>query len=265
MLVCPSLKILFAHAGRTAGSSITAALRPWTTTAVPTDKQLSTDDRNWQHQWHSLGDRYASYSSIEFTAGEKLAEGYRIVASVRNPWRRVASAWSSRGIWSSLEPRQFIELLEAGKKIDSLVISMLQPVSYSAGPDPWYVIRYENLQENWADLCNKLDISETKLPHVPNIEPARVELDEAAVAKFYADPYCVDWVAKKFAEDIELYDYDPPSPSRKPLPEMPMKTVFSARDGILEEYDTLTDDAIIEDEVEDTDSDNGDGVYKIEL
>jgi len=197
MLVAHDLKLLFAHVPKTAGSSITAALRPHLT-PKPGTKELPPDADRWAMRWHGIGwmhGRFGETAAITRNLIER--RGYRVGASIRNPFARFAALWAQRALPKGIEPWPFLtsELPEFARG----------DTAHYAGPnvDDRLVVRFESLDQDWRRLCATLDIEHAPLPHVNRKPVATVEVIE----RVYSEPRCIRRVHDLGGSDFERYGY----------------------------------------------------------
>lgn len=122
-------------------------------------------------------------------------DNYFRFSVIRNPWERMVSLyWSphaKRNRWNSSE---FIKMVNEDEMptTDYFTVNGVIDVNY--------FIRFENLGQDFEQVCRKLDIPKHKLPHVNRSRHTQ-----------YADYYDADTrdiVAKKFAHEIELFGFD---------------------------------------------------------
>ncbi len=68
-----------------------------------------------------------------------------------------------------------------------------------------YVIRFENLQEDVDEVCDRLEIGRHRLPH-------RYRSERGALSEYYDDEL-IELVRRRFRCDIEAFSYEFPEPS----------------------------------------------------
>lgn len=113
-------------------------------------------------------------------------------ALVRNPWDRLVSFGHSLRIpvdWN--EPNKF-DRLDLRPQVDFIMDEAGQPMVDFIG-------RYENLAEDFATICDRIGIPTPPLPHL-NASRHRHYRD-------YYDESAKQFVAEKYAEDIERFGY----------------------------------------------------------
>jgi chondroitin 4-sulfotransferase 11 len=148
--------------------------------------------------------------------------------SVRNPWDKVVSfyhyhvkrKWDLKWDWDATNAPAFTEFV----KITSSYTKQKQESIFQGGPSPctyhkriasnqldWitdenqnimvdYIMRLENLQQDFDIVCDKIGIPRQQLPH-----------QNKSKHKYYTEYYddeTREIVAKKYAKDIEYFGYE---------------------------------------------------------
>lgn len=198
-----SKKFIFVHIDKTGGTSIERTIA----------KQLKTRFVGPQHE------------HIIDLLKKRNGEGYFKFAVVRNPWSRCVSRYFS--IKAKDTPR------EAKYKNTTFRDFVLNEGNYFKLSSPWaqsspilsqlverydpflpqtkwiadhrgeilvdFVARFENLQEDYDFICNKIGIPKTELPH----------LNKSAHAHYttYYDDETRKIIEERFKEDIENFKY----------------------------------------------------------
>lgn len=109
-----------------------------------------------------LGPTHATLMTLQMP-GDKTYKNYRIRAVVvRNPWDRMVSAWAHRCKDSGPNFGTWLEndLWEAGVGLD-----LLRCPQTCWSWQCTHVLRFENLQEDFASLTKELGFGELQLPH----------------------------------------------------------------------------------------------------
>jgi chondroitin 4-sulfotransferase 11 len=148
--------------------------------------------------------------------------------SVRNPWDKVVSfyhyhvkrKWDLKWDWDATNAPTFTEFV----KITSSYTKQKQESIFKGGPSPctyhkriasnqldWitdenqnimvdYIMRLENLQQDFNTVCDKIGIAKKQLPH-----------QNKSKHKHYTEYYDEETksiVAEKYAKDIEYFGYE---------------------------------------------------------
>lgn len=196
-----SKNFLFIHVPKTAGNSIQRVLLPY-----------SDDRMALLSPYHDGLDRFEMRSpSINIHKHSTLAD-YQTqlepevftrlvkIACVRNPWDRCVSFFFSphRGevFW---EPEAFSEFIQTTVKPHRDFVFLPN------GPSDCFenldvILRFEQLQDDFDNLCDCLGIERNELPraNVSNREDYR---------RYYEEAGLVDLVGTQFAEEIERFGY----------------------------------------------------------
>tara|TARA_B100000676_G_C17747103_1_gene664492 strand:- start:129 stop:719 length:591 start_codon:yes stop_codon:yes gene_type:complete len=142
-----------------------------------------------------LGEKYDSYFKFAF---------------VRNPWDRVVSCWADKSnpnhamFW----PKSIFNIAN-GKSFDEFVNFLknnafkkdrhIVPQVFFVPPDIDFIGRFENLQEDFNTVCDKIGIPQQQLPH-----------ENKSNHKHYTEYYddeTREIVGEKYARDIEYFGY----------------------------------------------------------
>lgn len=149
---------------------------------------------------------------------DKYKEYFKF-ATVRNPWDWVISHFSyikmKKSYWHSddnstkygkhpdydfvknLNFKQFLKALQ-DKKIKSFYVNT--PQSYWLDKDIDYIIRFENLQKDFSNVCKNIGIPNIVLPH-ENKSSRREYAD-------YYDDEAIEIIKKIYWKDIERFNYE---------------------------------------------------------
>lgn len=193
MIISDSCKFVFVHIPRNAGSSVRVALKPFG------DDQWAGSRLRWHEMLPALISRHP-----------ELKTHFKF-AFVRNPWERVVSlfCYAKETMAPTYPPFQAMESLETMlrqfDRTDSRLRMMhfIRPqCEYVCGEDgQWltdFVGRYENLDADFAPACRRIGIT-AALPQI-NASGRR------GYARYY-NSWCRDFVAARYARDIEEFGY----------------------------------------------------------
>ena len=161
---------------------------------------------------------------------QEMFDTYFKFAVVRNPWSRTVSMYKYLGYSHKCDFKTFI----TGVFKDSIFIEK----HWFVGPQSDYVyaddellvdliIRFEELQKGFDQVCKKIQLPETKLPHVneskktkPAFNPRPAELlkntyyqiKQKSIPRYkqyrdYYDQECIDLVGQLYQSDIIHFNY----------------------------------------------------------
>ena len=189
-------KFIFIHIPKTAGHSIERAFGAWTgkdkiNYGIGMD---SIRRRPIQHYNLAQLERYNFISPTENSTYFKFC-------FVRNPYSRIVSAWKYLKVqkWSKVsEDTSFKKFVKKYKK--NLHAKTHCHWTHTNGvKNIDFIGRFENLQEDFNVICNKIGIPTKKLPHIN-------KTNHKHYTEYYDDE-TREIVAKKYAKDIEYFGY----------------------------------------------------------
>jgi len=148
MILCSKLKLGFIHIPKTGGSTITAALAPYSDYGANVPPR---EKGGWQLRYH-FGSKHMH--AIEAPG----SEGFLIAAFKRDPWDRALSVWS----FNQMHPKETFEdfLQRLIDKPNSIIERYRQHGRHQCGfleVCDW-VGRFEHLEEDWFALARKVGI-----------------------------------------------------------------------------------------------------------
>jgi len=196
---------IFVHIPKTAGNSIQTVLAPYSEDRIETREGQDGVDR---FRVVSEGRNLVKHSTLaEYyrELGAERAGGMFKFACVRNTWDRLVSFYFSphRGEvkWSARKFRRFVEK-EARPLREYFALGDEEQTGRSPFENIDQVIRFENLNEDFAAVCCRIGIPETELP-------VRNRSGRGKAAK-YLDADLVEFVRERFADEIEWFGYMAP-------------------------------------------------------
>jgi predicted nucleic acid-binding protein len=176
-------KFIFIHIIKTGGVSIATA--------------LNTPQR-----------RHITALETKNVVGDKIWNAYFKFAFVRNPWDKIVSQYHYNGInfckkivGKELSFEEYVvELIDKDKKYTTYEPSnFLNIVDENGKVILDYIGRFEDLQNDFNIICDKIGVKRFKLPH-----------KNSSKHKHYREYYnsrTKRIVAEKFAQDIEYFGY----------------------------------------------------------
>lgn len=196
-----SRQFLFIHVPKTAGNSLQSHLLGF-----------SEDRMQLSAPYHDGVERFEIQSAIPDIHKHSTLEDYHARLApevfrslfkfhcVRNPWDRCVSHFFSphRGP-VSFDAAEFHAFIESSVHPVSTYVALPGdpdgPLSHMDAS-----IRFENLAEDFASVCDRLGLPRLDLPH-------RNRSNRRTVADCYGAEETVDLVRTKFALEIKLFDY----------------------------------------------------------
>lgn len=200
-----SYKFIYIHIPKTAGTSIVNAIealptRPNPALLVPVEYKYA--------KHHKARD-------MKRLLGDKAWSDYFSFAFIRNPWDLMVSSynWWLQAGWQYSWLKNdcvrieqmgnfttFINSLYGQRMINQFQGNLSDWVTEDGRVIVSYVARFERLQEDWAEICSRLNVPHQPLPH---LNPTK--------RKPYADYYTPATrrlVADRFKWAIEQYGYE---------------------------------------------------------
>ena len=203
MLISDSHKFVFHHVPKTGGSSITAALAPYSRNyagVVPEE----TD--GWQfafHHPHYMHHRVKNIVPRPSTTYEArdIPESYYSFAFVRNPYEVVVSAWD------------FEKIKDFDIYVEQQIFTGLQICARRSQYDHLsdeegnllvdFIGRYENFAEDFYKIIEAIEVPLMLIPK-RNIKKERKTQD---YRKYYT-PLSREIVEEKYKKDLEFFEYE---------------------------------------------------------
>lgn len=195
-------KFLFIHVPKTGGNSLQIILRDYSEDEIIVDapyqdgvERFEVRNPRYQIVKHSTLSDYRSVIEPEV-----YAQLFKF-GTLRNPWDRMVSLYFSphRGV-TRWDRNDFLALIESTPPIRHHILE--QPSYSVAGRldrDLDCLLRFENLEQDFFRVCDRLGIARTTLPQ-------RNRSQHAHYAQYY-NAKLRALVARKFAEEIEFGGY----------------------------------------------------------
>lgn len=201
-MISKSKRFLFVHIPKTAGNSIQNILSEYSEDQiVASGGQDGVERFEVKSVEHDLV-KHSTLADYQRELGAAELAGLFKFACVRNPWDRLISYYFSphrrETSWSARKFRKFVE--KEARPLGDYFALPGDTASPFANVDA--VIRFEHLNEDFAKICAKLAISTVELPQ-------RNRSARGKAAEYY-DKKLSDWVAERFADEIEYFGYQAP-------------------------------------------------------
>ncbi|WP_232085970.1 sulfotransferase family 2 domain-containing protein [Candidatus Nitrosacidococcus tergens] len=186
------------HIPKTAGNAIQSVLRKYSEDRVV----KNSHDKDGIHRFgvvSSYGTEKHATLTNYFTvlSAEKFKEKQKITC-IRNPWDRAISFYfSPHRECNHWDRNEFIHTLDNIQPI-SYFMKLPHTTDLKANFD--FIIRYEQIDLDFSNLCQFLGFSAEKLPKInQGIHQSYIK---------YYDSELIDLVADRFQEDITLFSYE---------------------------------------------------------
>jgi hypothetical protein len=198
-MICHKHKVIYIHPRKTAGISVNKAFLDGSGEKWNYDLEDGPLSRDWRTR----------------------PKDYFIFATVRNPWDRFISGWHHLAKYRKIQDIHQL-LLDLPSKYDSWRGSpernayqhMVQPQLASMVENgvliPKFIIRFENLEEDYRELCSIIGKPYQKLEHLN-----RSPLPNKKSYWEYYDDEAVEIVYNIFKEDVEYFGYKFPGRKKK--------------------------------------------------
>jgi hypothetical protein len=148
-----------------------------------------------------IGMRHATYN--ECIAKFPNCKNYFRFAFIRNPWDRLLSFYFFKKHNDRVKiskDMSFKDYLKSSSFLDQFKYEAKNQFSYVDGFGEFsFIGRFENLQQDFNAICDKIKIPTPRLPHLN--KTTHTHYTE------YYDDETREIVAKKYAQDIEYFGY----------------------------------------------------------
>jgi hypothetical protein len=196
-------KFVFIAPPKTASSSVRKSLNPFSDIR-------SCGDVSSSLYYHVKPEKLKKY----FEDKNWNWDEYYKFAFVRNPWSRLVSQWQYRlriaskpsAEWETFG-KNSIKFINKHKTFDEYIRNIKNPnlcynwiYNRTGNQLVDFVGKFENLQEDFNIICDKLGIPQQELPH-------KNKSKHKHYTEYYDDE-TLEIVAKKFSKDIEYFGYE---------------------------------------------------------
>ena len=194
-------KFLYVHIPKTAGNAVQNILRDYSEDKIVCLTPLQDGVERFEVRNDQFKiEKHSTLEDYRRELGEaQLAQLFKFCC-VRNPWERAISFFFSphRGPveWNRAE---FMKLVPKIMPASGFVTLKNSKPKTSPFENVDYVIRFENLNEDFREVCSRLGIPTQELP-VRN-KSTRRHFSE------YYDPELVDVVYRHFRDDVDHFGY----------------------------------------------------------
>jgi len=192
------MKIIFVRHQKTASSSIINALK------LNPDGGHKTHENLTKHIRSKTGKNYDGHHLPYFELKNVYPEVYENksdyfkFAFTRNPWHRIVSAWKFAFAGGRIKHYGKVPFHKFIKKyLDAWLCVEMNTLDFCDGC--YFIGKFENLQEDFNTICDKIGIPRRQLPHK---NPTK----HKHYTKYYDDE-TKQIVAEKYVKDIEYFGY----------------------------------------------------------
>lgn len=233
-MLIPELNCIFIHVPKTAGQSIERHLLE-TVGAKYSErhhyllKPNNDSDRGPPRLAHLRARDYVKYGYIDPNKFEK----YFKFAFVRNPWARLVSAYQFLGINKKCSFNDWVLGNFPLPGFSSEWLHVMPQSDYLHGSKGQLLVnfvgRFENLHNDYGEVCSKLNVEFSDLPHVNRSKRSfsiifkniiryhystdfrnsrlSIKSNDKDYWKYFYDVNTFDFVTSFYADDINNFDY----------------------------------------------------------
>jgi len=230
-MICHHHNCIFIHIPKTAGQSIEQVFLDllrlnWETRAPLLLRQNDWPELGPPHLAHLIGTDYVKCKYLT----QEIFDDYYKFSFVRNPWDRMVSIYKQLGYFHRYDFKSFlINIFE--QKVWERKYWFVRPQSdFVCNEDGKLLVdfvgRFENLQNDFYDICEKINLPLIELPFINKTKKAitlnrnpgklvkyawyQIKGKQIQFHKNYQDYYdseSRDLVATIYQSDIELFEY----------------------------------------------------------
>jgi Sulfotransferase family len=192
-------RFLFVHIPKTAGNSIQTILRPYSEDEIVAlrPEQDGIERFGLRNPDYKIK-KHSTLAEYRTALGEARFRDLYKFTCVRNPWDRMVSYYfgttSLAGGWDRKEFKRLI--LKAVSVTDYLRLD-------KSDADPFgnvdYIIRFENLADDFRAVCARLDVPDAPVPKYNRS-------NREHYSKYY-DAELRELISKRFAPEIDRFGY----------------------------------------------------------
>jgi hypothetical protein len=195
-MISHKYKFIFVRTPKTASTSVLDVLESYELERLPIQ---NVQEPLFNFEGKKYDCNHPPIQVIKKSTTKNIFNDYFKFSFVRNPWDRCVSAWRYN-IKKKFTPRgaPFVEFVRGLESEEIGNYKYLNQYDFVKGCD--FIGRFENLQEDFDTICDKVGISRQKLSHENKTRHANyVELynDEAR-----------EIIAEKCKKDIEYFGYE---------------------------------------------------------
>lgn len=233
-MICHHYKCVFIHIPKNAGQSVEHVFLNllnlnWETRAPLLLRNNDRPELGPQSLAHLKAEEYVRFKYLT----QEMFDNYFKFAFVRNPWSRMVSIYKYLGFNKKYDFKKFLLEEFNSRAFRNKYWIVVVPQNEFLYADDGnllvdYVGKFESLQNDFDIVCKKIGLPSTLLPHVNESKDSFVSLslnpknvarnllasirakNIPCYGKYqdYYDDESINFVAKLYKKDIELFEYD---------------------------------------------------------
>ena len=211
MIISHSKKFIFVHIQKNAGTSITRYLDEYLTyrDIVLGCTEFGENIQPFFRKKYNLN-KHSYSKQIKAVTGDEVWNNYFSFSFVRNPWSRMVSlyTWCRKNKFKydicqdALNSENFSEFIR-GKCFAKLPQQVDYFTDYQGKIIVNFVGKQESIQDDFEYVCNQISV-----PYPDMLKNKYNQSNpKQDYRKYYASDQDIELVAKKFAPDIDTFDY----------------------------------------------------------
>jgi len=210
-------KFLFVHVPKTGGNSIQNVLLQYSEDRkIVKNKDNSTDHYGLEISENSILHKHSTLENYYFFLGEEFYNSLFKFSVMRNPWDWCVSWYFHRNKkeWNADQFEDFIkstptfvDYLTIMNKRSPLMSKILRKMPFKSAnkavafeQELNFILKFENLRNDFSTLTGKLDLPDIELPHVN-------KSDHEPYSNYYNNK-TKEIVRRRFSREIEYAGYD---------------------------------------------------------
>lgn len=194
---------LYVHIPKTAGNAVQSILRHYSEDKIVCEKAWQDGVERFQvrNDRYQL-EKHSTLSDYRCELGDAVFQKLFKCCCVRNPWERAISFYFSPHRGNVRWDRNAFKDLVAEMTPASAFVTLRKPHARSQSPfaNVDYVIRFERLDEDFRQLCDRVGIPPAELP-------MRNKSMHEHFTRYY-DAGLVDLVRDRFSDEITYFGYE---------------------------------------------------------
>lgn len=202
---------LFVHIPKTGGNSLSSALLRWSEDELAVEAWHQDGAERFEIRNRCYGTiKHSTLAEYRAALPGNLYDGLFKFAVMRNPWERLISLYFSPHRVVTLQVSEwsranFLALLGSGERAVQTLRHFITftpppPAGTALDSELDFLLRYENLKGDFAQLCDRLSLPRVALP--------RYNASDRKPYTHYYDEELREIVGQRFAEEIAFGGYE---------------------------------------------------------